>query len=115
MKWVIFGAFVVGFIWFGSNVKLGKFTLFGHVQRIWKAEETRDLVEGTKETAGPTIEKVKRGVKAGVDEVRKPRPDDPPAPKADDSNKAPDLSDAPPPAPSDKVQPRKRSGRRAHR
>ncbi len=116
MKWVMFAAFVAGFIWFGSNVKLGNFTLFGHVQRIWKSDETQDLVKGTKEAAGPTIEKVKRGVEAGVDEVRKPRPDAPSRDaKADESDQAPDLKDAPPPAPSDKVQPRKRSGRRAHR
>jgi hypothetical protein len=118
MKWVIFGAFVAGFIWFGSNVNLGKHTLFGHVQRIWKSEETQDLVEGTKEAAGPTVEKVKRGVKAGVDEARKPGPDDQKgaAGEASESeDKAPDLKDAPPPKPSERVSPRKRNGRRAQR
>lgn len=110
IKWVIIGAFVAGFIWFGMNVKLGNHTLFGHVSRIWKSDETQDLVKGTKEAAGPTVDKVKRAVEAGVEEAKKPPPD---APPKVDSIPAPDLEDAPPPAPTDRVQPRKRSGRRA--
>jgi hypothetical protein len=111
MKWLMFAAFVVAFIWFGSNVKLGKFTLFGHVQRIWKSDETQDLVKGTKEAAGPTIEKVKRGVEVGVDEARKLKTDD----KVD--NDAAPAMDKAPPATDDQapVHPRKRSGRRAQR
>ena len=59
------------FIWFGMTVPLGKHTLFGHINRIGQSEEARDLVEGTKEAAKPAAEKVKRAVKAGVDEANK--------------------------------------------
>jgi hypothetical protein len=71
LKFLIFVAFIVLFVWFGSTVKLGKHTLFGHVQRIWTSEETQDLVEGAKDSAGPTVDKVKRGVKAGIKEIKK--------------------------------------------
>jgi hypothetical protein len=66
LKTLIFIACLVGFVWFGRSVKLGKHTLFGHVSRIWNTEETQDLVEGAKESAGPAVDKLKRGAKAGV-------------------------------------------------
>jgi hypothetical protein len=71
LKFFIFLACVVVFLWFGSTVKLGKHTLFGHVSRIWHTEEAQDLVKGAKDSAGPTVDKVKRGVKAGLDEATK--------------------------------------------
>ena len=48
---------------------MGQYTLFGHVARIWATPEAQDLVKGVREGSGPAIEKVKRGVKAGVDEA----------------------------------------------
>jgi hypothetical protein len=71
LKLLVWIGVIAGFIWFGATVPLGKHTLFGHVQRIWKSDETQDLVEGTKEKAGPTIDRVKRGVEAGVSEAKK--------------------------------------------
>jgi hypothetical protein len=56
----------------GATVKLGKRTFFGHVQAIWKTDEVQDLKNGVKETAGPTVDKVTRGVKKGIEEARKP-------------------------------------------
>lgn len=56
-------------VYFGATVHLGKYTLFGHLRRIWHSKETQDMVEGTKEKAGPALDRLKRGVKAGVDEV----------------------------------------------
>lgn len=96
LKLVIYVGLLLGFIWFGMTVPLGKRTLFGHVERIWKSEETQDLVEGTKETAkpaiekikkeaGPTVEKIKRGVQAGLDEAR--RPDATPEPRDRDRDR----------------------------
>lgn len=70
IKWAFLGAMVVGFIWFGRTVPLGKHTLFGHVERIWQSDETRDLVDGTREAARPAVEKVTRSVRAGVEAVR---------------------------------------------
>jgi hypothetical protein len=55
----------------GATVELGDRTFFGHIARIWKSKETQDMVEGVKEKSGPAIEKVKRGVKAGLDEAHR--------------------------------------------
>lgn len=79
---VLLALFVV---WCGTSVKLGEYTCAGHVQRIWKSDEAQDLKEGVKEkatsestkemvndlkeTTGPAVERVKRGVKAGVQEA----------------------------------------------
>ena len=71
LKFLVFLAMVGVVIWFGTSVKLGDHTLFGHAQRIWNTSETQDLVNGAKEKAGPAVEKVKRGVKAGLDEAEK--------------------------------------------
>jgi hypothetical protein len=59
------------FIWFGFTVPLGKYTLFGHIRRIWHTQETQDLVKGAEDTAKPVVDKVKRGVQAGVDEAKR--------------------------------------------
>ncbi len=71
IRFLIWVAVIAGFIWFGSTVPLGKHTLFGHVKRIWHSEETQDLVKGTEDAAKPVVDKVKRGVKAGVDEAKR--------------------------------------------
>jgi hypothetical protein len=71
LKLLVFLVMVGAILWFGSTVKLGDHTLFGHVQRIWNTAEAQDLVKGAKEKAGPAVEKVKRGVKAGVAEAEK--------------------------------------------
>ncbi|MFH0900338.1 MAG: hypothetical protein V2A73_06895 [Pseudomonadota bacterium] len=47
-------------VWFGATVPLGKATLFGHLRRIWQAEETQDLVQGAHEKIGPTVERAKK-------------------------------------------------------
>lgn len=64
-------AVIVGLIYIGATVKLGQRTLFGHVSQIWATDETQDLVEGVKETSGPMVDKIKRGVKAGLEEANK--------------------------------------------
>jgi len=60
-----------GLAYCGATVKLGKRTFFGHVQAIWKTEEVQDMKDGIKEKAGPTVDKVQRGVKKGVEEAKK--------------------------------------------
>lgn len=69
LKFLLWCGAIIGFVWFGKYVPLGKYTLFGHVGRIWNTQETKDLVEGTKKAAKPAADKVKRAVKAGVDEA----------------------------------------------
>jgi hypothetical protein len=51
----------------GTTVKLGNRTLFEHVQAIWKTEEVQDLTKGVKETAGPTVDRMKKGVQKGYE------------------------------------------------
>jgi hypothetical protein len=51
----------------GATVKLGKRTFFGHVRAIWATEEVQDLKKGVEDKAGPAVDKVKRGVKAGME------------------------------------------------
>ena len=54
----------------GATVKLGKRTFFGHVRAIWHTEEMTDLKDGVKETAGPAVHKIEKGVSAGVKAMR---------------------------------------------
>jgi hypothetical protein len=79
IKFLISMALLGGFLWFGFTVPLGKHTLFGHFKAIWNSKETQDMVDGTKDAAGPAVDKLKRGVKAGVDEATKDPPPEKPA------------------------------------
>lgn len=55
----------------GATVPLGKRTFFGHVSAIWRTQEAKDMREGVGEKAGPVVDKIERGVKAGVREATK--------------------------------------------
>jgi len=54
----------VGFIYFALAVPLGKHTLAGHIVNIWRSPEGKELRDGTKEAAGPLLEKAKRGAQS---------------------------------------------------
>lgn len=75
-------AFVVAFVYVGAFVQLGDRTLFQHVARIWKTDETKELVDGVKETSEPMVERLRRGFRAGLEEARRDG-DGGPAPDAD--------------------------------
>jgi len=66
IRLLVFLALAAGFVWFGSSVPLGKHTLFGHVRAIWATEQVQDLKHGVEEKAAPAVDRVKRGVKAGI-------------------------------------------------
>jgi hypothetical protein len=68
LRFLVSLSLLVGFIWFGMTVPLGQHTLFGHVSRIWKSDETQDLVKGTKEAARPAAQKIKKAVDAMRDD-----------------------------------------------
>jgi len=51
----------------GATVKLGNKTFFGHVKAIWATEEMHELKDGIEQKASPTADKLKRGVKAGLE------------------------------------------------
>lgn len=67
IRLIVFLALAAGFVWFGSSVNLGKRTLFGHVRAIWATEQVQDLKHGVEEKAAPAVDRVKRGVKAGIE------------------------------------------------
>ncbi|MDQ3335958.1 MAG: hypothetical protein M4D80_12385 [Myxococcota bacterium] len=71
IRFIVFLLIAGALAYCGATVKLGKRTFFGHVQAIWKTDEVRDMKQGFKEKAGPTVNKVKRGVEKGIEEVKK--------------------------------------------
>lgn len=52
--------------YFGSTVKLGERTFFGHIRAIWSTKEAQDMRKGLDEKAGPALDRMKRGVEAGI-------------------------------------------------
>ena len=66
LRFVVGVSLLLAFVWCGATIKLGKHSLFGHLGRIWQSEETRDLIDGTKETAGPTFTRFRNGVERGL-------------------------------------------------
>lgn len=67
IRLIIILAIAVGLAYVGATVKLGKRTFFGHIRAIWATEEVQDLKHGVEEKAGPAVDRVKRGVKAGIE------------------------------------------------
>ena len=61
-------ALLAVFIFVGLTVPIGERTLFGHVSNIWASDEAQELVDGVKESSGPLVDRVKRGVQAGLEE-----------------------------------------------
>jgi hypothetical protein len=59
IRWLAWLACFAGFIWFGSTVKLGRRTLFGHLSAIFHSREAKELADGTKEEAHLIAEKLR--------------------------------------------------------
>jgi len=53
--------------WFGITVKLGSRTLFQHVRAIGQSRESQELVDGTKQVAGPLVDDVRRRISGKSD------------------------------------------------
>ncbi len=53
---------LVLFAWFGLTVKLGPQTLFQHLRAIGQSKESQELVDGTKQAAGPLVDDVRRRI-----------------------------------------------------
>lgn len=58
---------IVAVIVLGSTVPLGKRTLFGHISAVWNTKEATEMRDGIADKAAPAVERVKRGVEAGVE------------------------------------------------
>ena len=70
IRFLVYLAIVVVLAWFATTVQLGKHTLVGHVRAIWHTEEVRDLKDGVKEKARPTVERLERGIHAATGSER---------------------------------------------
>ena len=70
-RFLILLAIAVALTVCGATVKLGNKTFFGHVRAIWATDEARDMRDGIKEKAGPVVDKLERGAKAGWHEATK--------------------------------------------
>ena len=51
---------LMAFVWFGVTVKLGEQTLFQHLRAIGQTKESQELMDGTRQAAGPLVDDVKR-------------------------------------------------------
>ena len=74
MRFLVTLAIVGSLIFLGATVKLGKRSFFGHVSAIWSTQEAKDMRDGVETKAGPVVDKIERGVKAGVHEATKADP-----------------------------------------
>ncbi len=83
LKLVALVALFAGFCWVGTHLQLGPHTLFGHLRAIAQTKESQDLFDGTRESAGPLVDDVRRRI-AGV-----PAPAKTPAPAVEEADDAP--------------------------
>jgi hypothetical protein len=65
IKAILYLAIIIGLAYCGATVKLGNKTFFEHVRAIWHTEEVQDLKKGVEDKAGPTVDKLEKGAKAG--------------------------------------------------
>jgi len=65
IRFLVYLVIAIGLVYFATTVPLGKRTLVGHVRAIWHTEQVQDLKQGVKEKAGPAVDRLERGVKAG--------------------------------------------------
>lgn len=65
IRFLVYLAIAIALAWFATTVQLGKHTLVGHIRAIWHTEEVRDLKDGVKEKAGPAVDRLERGARAG--------------------------------------------------
>lgn len=75
LKLVIGLVALVAFVWFGANVPLGSQTLFQHLQAIGRTRETQDLLDGTRRSAQPIVDGVRKrlgGSNAENDSLKTP-------------------------------------------
>jgi hypothetical protein len=64
LRFIFWTVVLIGFVYFALAVPLGKRTLAGHIVNIWRSPEGKELRQGTKEAAGPLLDKARRGADA---------------------------------------------------
>jgi hypothetical protein len=105
LKLVIWLMLLALLIWFGATVKLGKLTLFAHIQRIWKSDETQDLVQGAEDKAAPVIEGIGQAARRAMSDPVV----NPPPPGGPDAGPVTPDAGAPLPPPVAKPRPKRHS------
>jgi hypothetical protein len=65
IRFLVYLAIAVVLVYVATTVPLGKRTFVGHVRAIWHTEQVQELKDGVKQTAGPAVDRLERGVKAG--------------------------------------------------
>lgn len=75
LRAIVFLAVVGAVVYLGATVELGQRTLFGHLLNIWASDEAQEMVDGIQEASGPLVERLSRGVQAGVEEAGRELPD----------------------------------------
>jgi len=66
IKFLLGLAGLVVFVWFGANIPLGSRTLFEHLQAIGRTRETQDFLDGTRASAKPLVDNVRRRLGAAA-------------------------------------------------
>ena len=84
LRLVALVALFAGFCWVGTHLQLGSHTLFGHLRAIAQTKESQDLFDGTKASAGPLVDDVRRRI-AGA-----PAPAKTSAPAVEEADDAPE-------------------------
>jgi hypothetical protein len=67
IRLLVWLAIIAVLVYVAVTVPLGRKTFVQHVRSIWHTEQVQDLKDGVKETAGPAVKRVERGVKAGYE------------------------------------------------
>jgi hypothetical protein len=84
LKLVALVALFAGFCWVGTHLQLGQHTLFGHLRAIAQTKESQELFDGTRASAQPLVDDVRRRI-AGV-----PAPAKEPAVPVEETDDAPE-------------------------
>ena len=63
---------LLAFAWFGMTQKLGSRTLFEHMHAIGQTRESQELMDGTRQAAGPLVDDVRHRI--GKDDAAGTRP-----------------------------------------
>jgi hypothetical protein len=65
IRFLVYLVIVIALAYAATTVPLGKRTFVGHIRAIWHTEQVQELKDGVKQKAGPAVERLERGVKAG--------------------------------------------------
>jgi hypothetical protein len=72
LKLAAFVVLFAGVCWIGTTVPLGSHTLFGHLHAIAETKESQELFDGTKQSAKPLVDNVRRRIAGAPDPVGAP-------------------------------------------